>query len=198
MIRMSGKIVLFTLAMLLMNNGYTATAVTAPTTKTAVVSTPAPADKSADNIKLPQTLKLAGETWKLGFHEENAKFDTAEYVMDDQTVQNWQQMFTFQKFKTEFPGDVLLVTFADQQIAELKKRGYDIKYTVHSSSADEAIIEFQVNNPVDQQQDEIQRLIKFGKQFYIFHYVSKKMDMGEAERNKWIAALKGLQVSKFS
>jgi hypothetical protein len=162
-------------------------------TETAPAATPV----TVPATPLSPTVQLAGELWKLGYHEENATDDIAEYVVENQTVDNWLQMFTFQKFKVAYPADKPLVNFADQQIAELKKRKYDLVYTVHSSSPDDAIIEFQIKSPVDQQQDEIQRLIKGDKEFYILHYVAKKMDMGDAERNKWIAVLKNLNVKIF-
>jgi hypothetical protein len=171
-------------------------ALQAPSPATAPALAPG-AKPAVSNAHVPPAMKLAGELWKLGYHEENPKYDIAEYVIENQTIDNWLQMFTYQKFKVAYPAGLLLVNFADQQIAELKKRKYDLVYTVHSSSADDAIIEFQIKSPVDQQQDEIQRLVKGDKEFYILHYVSKKMDMGDVERNKWIAILKGLNVKKF-
>lgn len=143
----------------------------------------------------PDALKLGGEQWTLGNHQEDDNLELAEYVSGAEDVNNWTQLITFQLFKFNFPPDITPTMFAEKEVGPLKEQNYKVKFNILESSPSEAMMEFQVEEPLSQQQDEIQRIIKTeDNKLIVLHYVIKKMDMGKEAREKWINILKTLDL----
>lgn len=156
--------------------------------------TTAPSPSEAKD-KFPATLNLGGIEWKLGNEQQDKDVHLAEYVSNNENVNNWTQLVTFQKFKFIFPKEVTPSKFAEGEFSQLQKQGYKLKTSIIESSPDQAIMEFRIEEPTAEQQDELQRIIKTTNgQVLVFHYVIKKSDMGAAERSKWITALKGIDM----
>lgn len=145
------------------------------------------------------TITIADKQWKLGFKDENKDSLIQEYVINNETVNNWTELFTFRKFKFAFPTQVTPDVFAENQLTALKSKGYQYLYTKHETSPQESIVEFRITSPVDDQQDELQRIIKTPNgEFIILHYAVRKSDMTELERQKWITALKNIDLNSFN
>lgn len=144
----------------------------------------------AANYNFPKVYNFNGNEWKLGYQNESEHTIIAEYVTDKETVKNWTQLFTYQVLKKALPTNVTPRDFGDHVDAALKGQGIDYKFKVLSASDDEAMIEFQVWKPLEQQQDEIQRIIKTPKGiFVLMHYVIKRPDMGKELRAQWVKNL---------
>lgn len=130
-------------------------------------------------------ITLANRQWTLGYQDENQDTKIQEYVTNNETVNNWTELFTFQLFKSSFPKEISPSAFADREMEGLKTKGYKYQFSKLSSSAKEAVIEFRVSFPEEEQQDEIQRIIRNEKnQMIVIHYVIRKEDMGDGERKK--------------
>lgn len=142
----------------------------------------------------PATLTMADKEWKLGFKDENNNSQVLEFVINNENVNNWTELFTFQKFKVAFPKEILPASLAEKELAELKMKGYQPIFTTIENSQQEILIEFRVNSPIEQ--DELQRIIRTpADQFIVLQYAVHKSDMGDAERNKWIEALKKIDAN---
>lgn len=142
------------------------------------------------------SLSLGGKEWRLRYKAETNETKILEFVTNSETINKWTELVTFQKFKYKFPKTVTPMSFADKEIANIKEKGYKYTYTSFDSSPLEATIEFRILAPLDQQQDEIQRIIKTPEdELIVLHYAIKKNDMGDMERTKWVGALKGIATS---
>lgn len=143
------------------------------------------------------SLVLADKQWKLGFKDENTNSKIMEFIMqNDDSVNNWSELLTFQKFKMTFPKEVLASACADKIITAIKAKGVQYTYTSFESSPQEAIFEFRITSPVEQQHDELQRIIRTpDNHFIVLQYAVHKSDMGDTERMKIIDALKKADLS---
>lgn len=143
----------------------------------------------------PATLNFNGTEWKIDFADKNSSMLIVEYVTDGENVKNWKRLFTYQELLHKLPEGITPKQFAENIEGQIKEMKLEGKFTYLESSDTEAIFEFQIMNPKDQQQDEIQRII-LGKDrdFYVIHYVERKPDMGDAKRKEWIENLKGFKV----
>lgn len=149
-------------------------------------------------VNLPPTLTVADEIWQLGYSHEDNEIKTGEYTTNNENINDWARMVSVQKYKFIFPKEVAPLQFANNEIMQLKNKNYSVIYNVMESNFQEAIIEFRILSPKYAQQDELQRLIRTpDNEFVIFHYATKKNDMGEVERNKWINLLKSMNLSIF-
>lgn len=153
------------------------------------------ADILSSKDKFPPTLTLGGQEWKLDNNQENKDLQLAEYVTHGENVNHWTELFTIQRFKFSLPKTITPLMFAEKEISQMKEKGYQPIFTVISSSPHEAMIEFRIETPKTEQQDELQRIIDLSNDnnFLVIHYVIKISDMGVAARNKWIQILKNLK-----
>ena len=148
------------------------------------------------NTEFPNQLSLGGQTWTLGYNDEDANTHLGEYVTNGENVNNWTQLVTLQKFKFMFPKDMTPAMFAEKEMEPLTKNpNYKFTFHIIEANAQEAIMEFNVEKPLSEQQDEIQRIIKTADdRLIILHYVIKKLDMGKEARDTWISALKSIKL----
>ena len=153
-------------------------------------------DKTSDLKKdYPATLNFNGTEWKIDYADKNDIMLIVEYVTGNESVQKWTKLFTYQQLLHKLPPKITPKQFAENIEAQIKKMNIEARFNYLESSDSEAIFEFQVLKPADQQQDEIQRII-LGKdrEFYVLHYVEKKTDMGDAARKQWLENLKNFDV----
>ncbi|MBA3662502.1 MAG: hypothetical protein H0W64_12290 [Gammaproteobacteria bacterium] len=171
----------------------------AATPETTATPAPAPAvTKPATQHTFPETLELGGKSWKLDNFQADNNLTLGEYVTANQTVNNWQELITFQKFNFTMSKNFTPKLFADKEAEELRNQKLKIIYNLISSNEQEAMMEFRVEEPTKDQQDELQRIVLTPDQrLVILHYVIKKSDMGETERKVWLEALKSIDVSKL-
>jgi len=150
----------------------------------------------ADNSD--SNLTVGSKSWQVGFHDENDKSKIIELITNGETIDKWTELLTFQSFKFTFRKEVTPTFFADTEVANLRAKGLKYEYVVLKTTPEEAIIEFKVNTPVAQQQDEIQRIVKTAdNHFVILHYAIKKSDMGVEQRTLWTDALQGIDVNNL-
>lgn len=146
----------------------------------------------------PKTLNLAGQTWQLDNYQTDENLILGEYTLSGQTVKNWQELVTIQKFKFTVSKNFTPKLFADKEAEELRQQKYKIIYNLISSNDHEALMEFRVEEPAKDQQDELQRIVLTPDQkLIIMHYVTKKSDMGDAARKRWTDALGKYDLSQL-
>jgi hypothetical protein len=135
-----------------------------------------------------QTILFDNRPWKAAWGQNKQQISTIEYTPVGDDIDNWKELIT-----TQFiPGlnEVTPAQFGERFLDGLKKSG--IIFTVHSinNQPNQLIFEFRVEQPINLQQDEIQKVIKGKAGMYILHYAIKGSDMGEVNRQKWIANIK--------
>lgn len=156
------------------------------------------AENQPEQAKGNDSLELSGKQWKLDFKDQNPQTTIREYITNNETVNHWSELFTIQQFKLTFPKQVTPETFADKEMVSLTRKGYPCTYIKHENTPQEIIIEFKANQPNGEQQDEIQRIVRMSNdQFVTIHYTIRKSDMGDAERAKWIEAIKKVDIASI-
>lgn len=149
------------------------------------------ADKPIDPLLLShelQNVAFDNRAWKAAWGEHKETITTIEYIPAGQNINHWSELIT-----TQFiPGleEVSAKEFANRFFDDLKKSGVVYTTKIIEQQGKTVIFEFQVQQPKNLQQDELQKIVKGDKGIYVLHYTIKKEDMGEKNRQKWIQHLK--------
>lgn len=152
-----------------------------------------PALKDAEKLDIT----FDDRPWKLAWGKKDSRGTTIEYVPAGDNINNWNELVTSQFF----PGmqdDIELQKYANGFIDELKASGYKPIVSFHEKTPERVIFEFRLEEPDNQIQDELQMVTKDDKGIYVLHYVIKKSDMGEENRNLWIENLKNSSIKDES
>lgn len=135
-----------------------------------------------------QKIQFDGRAWKAVWGEHKEAITTIEYLPLGQDINHWKELVTSQFF----PGlaEVSAKEFANRFLADLKKTGVLYKSHFIETKPELVIFEFQVQEPKNLQQDELQKIVKTPEGIYVLHYAIKKTNMTSANRKKWIIYLK--------
>ncbi|WP_019216933.1 hypothetical protein [Legionella tunisiensis] len=142
-------------------------------------------------IKNYETQKITFDhrPWKVVFGKRTEEITVVEYVPADDNIEHWQELVTSQ-FIPGLQTRVTIKQYIDSIINNLKESGFKPTVTIIEETPEQALFEFRIANPKNMQQDELQLVTKGKDGFYILHYVIRKADMGQSNREKWVALLK--------
>jgi hypothetical protein len=135
-----------------------------------------------------QDIAFDDRVWTIAWGSKTDQITTMEYVPQGQDIKNWQELITSQ-FIPGLP-EVTAKRMAQNFINQLKQSGFKPEISLIDDQPDQFIFEFRLQAPSNMQQDELQKITKTPAGIYILHYVIKKPDMGEAQRQAWIDRLK--------
>lgn len=138
-------------------------------------------------------LDLNKNEWKVGWTDLKPDVRTIEYIRHGESIENWKALITTQFIKMD-TQQVTPKQIARQFIAGLQQKGFNPAVTFYVENNEETIFEFQIDQPAEQAQDEIQKIIKTEQGLFLIHYVVKQSDMGEKEREKWLEFIKKSQL----
>lgn len=141
-----------------------------------------------------QKIAFDDRYWKIGWGKQTPEVTTVEYIPAGDNIENWNELITSQYF----PGlqnKIPPRAYMDMMMQELKKQGFDAIFNIIEETSNQLIFEFRITSPKNQAQDELQKITKVNDGLYILHYVIKQGDMGQQNRDKWIANLKKSQIS---
>ncbi len=135
-----------------------------------------------------QDIQFDNRVWKAVWGEHTKAITSIEYVPAGQNINHWNELITSQFI----PGmeDVSAKEFANRFLADLKKSGLTYKSYFIDKQPKAVIIEFQIKQPKNLQQDEIQKIVKGSDGIYVVHYVIKQQSMSPKNRQKWSTHLK--------
>ncbi|WP_454783200.1 hypothetical protein [Legionella sp. WA2022007384] len=142
-------------------------------------------------IKNYERLKIAFDErpWQMAWGNKNSIGTTIEYVPAGDDINHWHELVTSQYFPVS-EKNISLKQFANTLIDNLKALGYQPIIKFHEDTENRVIFETRIEAPENQIQDELEMLIKDSTGIYLLHYVIKKGDMGEENRQKWLNNLK--------
>lgn len=152
---------------------------------TSATAQPAPDPTIVANEQ--QSIHFDDRPWKAAWAKKNDQITTIEYITVGDDINKWHELITSQFIPNL---TVSADDFASLVINDLKKQGINPKITLIDKQADQYIFEFQITEPTNLQQDEIQKVTKGKNGIYVLHYVMNKADMGADNRTKWIANMK--------
>lgn len=123
--------------------------------------------------------------WQIAWGKKTPQITTIEYVPQGDDINQWNELITSQFI----PASSQLMTpkqYANRVIQNLRSLGFKPMVQFFKESPQQVIFEFRILAPQNQQQDELQMVTQRANGLYILHYVIKKMDMGQANRHKWL------------
>ncbi|HHM2300957.1 TPA: hypothetical protein ACRIDK_003938, partial [Legionella anisa] len=148
-------------------------------------------------IKNYEQLKIAFDDrpWQMAWGNKNSIGTTIEYIPAGDNINDWNELVTSQFF----PGlqkKMTLKQFANTMVENVKSLGYQPVVNYLEDTEDRVILEMRIEKPQNQVQDELELFLKDDQGIYLLHYVIKKADMGNENREKWLQNLKNSVKSK--
>lgn len=148
-------------------------------------------DKLNPDVKSYEKIAITFDdrTWQLAWGEATPSVYTVEYVPSGENINSWNELVTSQFFP-DLQQKATPQLLAHGIMEQIQKSDFKSKITIIENTPDRVIFEFQVTDPKNLQQDELQAVFGDNKGLYILHYVIKKEDMGKENRDKWVEFLK--------
>lgn len=119
-----------------------------------------------------------------------------EYIPKGDNIDNWNELVTSDFFSGLQTKLSTAKEFADIQMANLKKMGFDPIITVIKDTKSTYLFEFRIESPTEQAQDEIQKITVGNDGVYVLHYAIKKSDMDKKNRELWVSNLSKSTIKK--
>ncbi len=132
-----------------------------------------------------QKIIFDNRPWFAAWGNKTPNTTIVEYIPDGDDINSWNELITSQFMPITDDG-VTPRKIADTFIENFKKSGFNPIVKIFSEDEDAILFEFRIESPDNQKQDELQLIRKGDDGYYFLHYVIKKSDMGEENRNKWL------------
>ena len=143
----------------------------------------------ADPVKT-EKVKLAFDEriWRAAWANVLPAGSTVEYVVDGEKVGSWTELVTSQVM-TGLAQKVDAAQFGKLMLDNLQGQVQKLTTTVHSNNPKDSIVEFNVLEPQNMKQSEIQRIFVSGQDIIVVHYAKKGEPPSDAQKKKWIELL---------
>lgn len=135
-----------------------------------------------------QTIVFDDREWKAAWGQKTDTITTIEYIPQGDNIEKWQELVTSQ-FIPGIQDKMTPKEFSQNVMKYLKESGLDPVIHVINESPDRVLFEFQVMEPENLKQDELQLITKGKDGMYVLHYVIKEAPMDKERREKWINLL---------
>jgi hypothetical protein len=136
-----------------------------------------------------QNIVFDDRPWQAVWGKTTDNQTIIEYVPKGDDINNWSELVTSDFFSGLQNKLSSAKEFADIQIENLKKMGFNPIVNVIENTKDSYLFEFRIESPAEQAQDEIQKITVGKDGVYVLHYAIKKKDMGKKNRDLWITNL---------
>lgn len=137
--------------------------------------------------------------WKPGWGKNTEAITTVEYVVGEETVENWRELITTQ-FIPGLQNKVTVEDFISRMMASMIKQGYNPDWKIIRPAIDtipspkDMMFEFKLKDPESEAQHEIQRIVADDHGLYILHYVKRVPELTPKNREKWIGLLEKAEI----
>ena len=142
-----------------------------------------------------EVLKVDGRDWKLGHEAKEDGRLIREYVLENENVNNWTELFSIQQFSD--------IPISPQEFFKLFVDGLKlavpqnkVESRVVSESPDALLGEWWVLDKSANDQHEWIKIFKQGDEMLIVRYTTKKTDNVDAARKKWEYILTNFKANK--
>lgn len=135
-----------------------------------------------------QTIAFDDRPWHAGWGQKTDAITTIEYIPDGDKIDNWKELITSQ-YIPNLDKTVTPKKFSQEVMQYLKDSGLDPTINVISETPNRVLFEFQVLEPENLKQHELQLVTKGSNGMYVLHYVIKEAPMDPERRAKWIDLL---------
>jgi len=140
-----------------------------------------------------QAITFDDRPWQAAWGNKTDVITTVEYVPAGEDIEHWNELITSQ-FIPGIQDKIIPKQFMEGIIEDLTKE-YKPVINIIEQQPHQVLFEFRILAPSNMQQDELQLITQGKKGFYVLHYVIKKSDMGDENRQKWIQLLKKSKIN---
>lgn len=141
-------------------------------------------------------LKFDERKWELGYNAQDETQGLREYVLKDETVNNWGELVTAQAL-FGLQAKVNAEGYASSFILGLKKVCPDLVWKALKKSPNDVLMEWEIKScPGQNDQYEIDRIISGENAIYIIHYATKRVPISPETRDKWIRIMSQVALLK--
>ncbi|QDT44523.1 Tetratricopeptide repeat protein [Gimesia alba] len=150
---------------------------------------------SAEYSKALRSMEFRlGPPWREGYRLMNATNALTEYVLPEEAVQNYKQMFSTQRlFKL---GEQLTAKEMMNRMKALVEQSYEVEeWNVIQDGDDDILYEWRVaKSDKTPAQHEINRMVRGKRDMHRLAYVTRKLPLSEEDRRQWIERLKSAKL----
>ncbi|MCH9656501.1 MAG: hypothetical protein K0U86_03420 [Planctomycetes bacterium] len=132
--------------------------------------------------------------WREGYRNMNANSALTEYVTEEDTVQNYQQLFTTQRLLKQ--GEKGSAKAMMNHMKSLLEKSHQIEvWNVIQEGDNDILYEWRVaKNEQAPAQHEIARLIKGKRDMHRLAYTNRKLPLSEETRTQWIKLIQSAKL----
>lgn len=139
--------------------------------------------ETTELISLP--FGIDNKKWEIGWQEQKPELFMYEFVPNGQSVENWKEIITVQFYPAL--KKLSAADFLNTFLSDLQKSEPGVNIKIISASNDNAVAQWNLaNSKTNNDQYELDRVIKGKKGLHMIHYAVKTTDWDESERDKWI------------
>ncbi len=142
-------------------------------------------EKDAEEAAEKESFIANGKEWQLGFTDSQNGL-LKEYVLAGETVDNWSELITVQRFSN--PNGARVQDYAAQFKAALEKSvAGNLRFQILTEDAKNLFYEFEVtDDAVHPDQYETGRIESEGGEIWFVHYAIKVPEIDKSEKDAWL------------
>lgn len=151
---------------------------------------PIPEEVGGEALLDKVNFSIDNRNWHLDFFDEGEGNFIAEYVLENESVQDWSELYTihyFKNYKTTLPKEQFLQSF-EQSLASTVTG--EFTFNLLSEDPQSSFFEFIIaNDPVEDDQHEVGRSFYNGDDLYMVRYTKKGPAFDESTKDTWVKRL---------
>ncbi|MCA9405988.1 MAG: hypothetical protein KC684_05580 [Candidatus Omnitrophica bacterium] len=151
---------------------------------------PAIAQQPEQSVDSKIRFTMDGENWKTGYEEYNDYMGISEYVLEDETVDDWTELIT--AMWIDVGPEVTVKNFVDSFIKSLKEKYPSLTSNIVEQGNIKIVFEWQ--NHAFPYQHEIKKIEKKGSLILSTSYVKKTEQLEDNKRALWISIISTAQM----
>lgn len=130
------------------------------------------------------SLDQDGRKWKMGYNAKNDQISIVEYVLENESIENWSELVTTQ---SSVNIKISLEEFFDAFIKQLKESvpGSKVNARIISRGPNNLFGEWWIHDDSKDDQHEWFQLFKEGDTIAILRYTTKNLNNLEGKRKVW-------------
>lgn len=140
--------------------------------------------KEEKGSQITYSIQEDGRSWKVGHEDKNDQASITEYILENETPQNWTELVTVHYFKDL---DVAPKIYWDLFTEELKKNAgeHKVNLKIINEEPNSLFGEWWIQDGTATDQHEWIRIFVKGKNLAILRYTTKNLKNVEANRKTW-------------
>jgi hypothetical protein len=131
-----------------------------------------------------QDMRPDARPWTMAYQAEDPQESIAQYVLNSESLDNWKELFTVQKFYNTQMKELQPYFVSFVEVLKEKAPDLQIGSRIIEERPDSLLAEWWVHDGSPNAQHEWMKAVVYGNNFYVYRYTTKKIDEVERMRNE--------------